>query len=141
MQAARRKEFQVLIVWKMDRLFRSLKDLILTLQELEDLGIAFISLKDSIDLTTSAGRLMMQIIGAFAEFEASVIRERVRAGLKNAKAKGKCLGRPRLRDDSKIHSLRSEGFSIRAISKKLRIATSSVQHALKLYQKPTFSPA
>ncbi len=141
MAAARAKEFQVLLVWKMDRLFRSLKDLILTLQELEELGISFISLKDSIDLTTSSGRLMMQIIGAFAEFEASVIRERVRAGLKNAKAKGKRLGRPKMRDDCKIIALRQEGFSIRQIATKLQIATSSIQHAIKLYQKPTFSPA
>ncbi len=128
--SARAGEFKVLLVWKMDRLFRSLKDLILTLQELQELGISFISLKDNIDLTTSTGRLMMQIVGAFAEFEASVIKERVRAGLRNAKAKGKQLGRPRQRDDEKIHALRAQGLTIRAIAKTLGISKGAVQVSL-----------
>mgnify|MGYP001954308720 CR=1 FL=1 len=77
----------------MDRLARSLKNLILTLQDFNELGVEFIRLKDQIDLTTSAGKLMFHIIGAFAEFEADIIKERVMAGLTNAKAKGKILGR------------------------------------------------
>lgn len=85
---ARERNFDVLICWKLDRLFRSLKDLIGTLHELTELKVDFISLKDNIDLTTSSGRLMMHLLGAFAEFEASLIRERVRAGINNARAKG-----------------------------------------------------
>jgi DNA invertase Pin-like site-specific DNA recombinase len=92
--------------------------------------VAFISLKDNLDLSTPAGRLMFQIIGAMAEFERSLIVERVRAGLKNAKAKGTTLGRPRIATDaSKIASLRSLGRSWREISEETGLATSSVRRA------------
>jgi len=131
---ARERKFDVIIIWKLDRLFRSLKDLIATLQEFTELGIDFISLKDNIDMSTSAGRLMMHMLGAFAEFEASLIRERVRAGLRNAKAKGKCLGRPKTRDDGKIIELRRQGQTVRGIAKQLGISKSSV--AFSLSSKP-----
>jgi DNA invertase Pin-like site-specific DNA recombinase len=79
----------VVAVWKIDRFARSLKHLINALAEFEALGVAFASLRDNLDLSTPSGRLMFQIIGAMAEFERSLIQERVRAGLRNTRAKGK----------------------------------------------------
>ena len=129
--AARAKQIDTVIVWKLDRFFRSLKDLVTTLHEFNELGVTFISLKDQIDLSTSQGRLMANILGSLAEFEAELIRGRVIAGLANARAKGKILGRRKRRNDEEIVSLRKQGLSIRAIAKTLQIATSSIQQALK----------
>lgn len=131
---AKERKFDILICWKLDRLFRSLKDIIGTLQELVELKIDFISLKDNIDLTTSSGRLMMHLLGAFAEFEASLIRERVKAGLNNARAKGTRLGRPKSRDDLKIQFLRAQGLSIRRIATIANTSTASVQRSLKAFK-------
>ncbi|MBY0472626.1 recombinase family protein [bacterium] len=131
MQAGR---FSLVLVWKLDRFARSLKDLLSLLETLQDCRVDFISMKDHIDLTTPAGRLMAHLIGAFAEFEASLIRERVRAGLTNAKKKGRKLGRRKERDDEAIRQLRSVGLSIRQIATKLGIAKGSVQKSL--YPKP-----
>ena len=77
MGAANERAFDVLLIWKLDRLFRSIKGLVTTIQDLQALGVAFVSLKDQIDLSTPSGRLMMHLLGSFAEFEASLIRERV----------------------------------------------------------------
>lgn len=85
----------VLVVWKLDRLSRSLRDLLTILDQLEEKGVGFISLTESIDTTSAAGRMLMQMIGAFAEFERQMIRERTRAGLDRAKTNGTKLGRPR----------------------------------------------
>jgi putative DNA-invertase from lambdoid prophage Rac len=133
---ARERKFDVLICWKLDRLFRSLKGLVTTLAELNELGIEFISLKDNIDLSTSTGRLMMHIVGAFAQFEADIIKERVRAGLANAVAQGKRLGRPKLRNDESIHQLRAQGLSIRAIAKQLNVSTTAIQRGLRVTKTP-----
>jgi len=84
----------VVVVWKLDRLSRSLLDLLRIVAKLDDLGAGFRSVTEAIDTTTPAGRMMMQMIGAFAEFERSMIRERTREGLKAARKKGKHLGRP-----------------------------------------------
>jgi DNA invertase Pin-like site-specific DNA recombinase len=93
---ASQRKFDAVLVWKLDRFARSLKHLINALAQFEALGVAFVSLRDNLDLTTPSGRLMFQIIGAMAEFERSLIQERVRAGLQHARAKGKLLGRPKL---------------------------------------------
>jgi DNA invertase Pin-like site-specific DNA recombinase len=90
---AKRRTFDVLVTWKLDRLGRSLKHLITLLDDLQALGIAFVSLNEGIDATTPAGRLQMHILGAIAEFERGRIVERVRAGLARAKAQGTRLGR------------------------------------------------
>ena len=112
MSDACRRRFDAVLVWKIDRFGRSLKHLVNALAELAALGVAFISLRDNIDLSTPSGRLMFQIIGAMAEFERALIQERVRAGLRNARAKGRRLGRPRvIVDASRIASLRSQGRS------------------------------
>ena len=86
---AKRRQFDGVIVWKLDRFGRSLKHLVNAIADFEALGVAFVSLRDNLDLSTPSGRLMFQIIGAMAEFERSLIQERVKAGLRNAKAKGK----------------------------------------------------
>lgn len=93
--AAKRRRFDVLVVWKLDRLGRNLKHLVTLLDELQALGIAFVSLGEGIDATTPAGRLQMHILGAIAEFERGRIRERVVAGLARARAQGTRLGRPK----------------------------------------------
>src|SRR6266567_9020185 len=96
MTDARQRKFDVIAIWKIDRFGRSLKHLVNALAELEALGVAFVSLRDNLDLSTPPGRLMFQIIGAMAEFKRALIQERVRAGLRNAKQKGRKLGRPRV---------------------------------------------
>src|SRR5437667_3788024 len=112
MSDACRRRFDAILVWKIDRFGRSLKHLVNSLAELAALGVAFISLRDNLDLSTPSGRLMFQIIGAMAEFERALIQERVRAGLRNARSKGKRLGRPQIIVDvAKIAALRNQGQS------------------------------
>src|SRR5215471_13846310 len=107
-----RRKFDAVLIWKLDRFGRSLRHLVNALAELEALGIAFVSLRDNLDLSTPSGRLMFQIIGAMAEFERALIQERVKAGLRNARAKGKRLGRPRVFvDAARVASLRAKGRS------------------------------
>ena len=91
---ATRRRFDTLVVWRLDRLGRSLKHLISVLEELHSVGVAFVSLAEGIDATTPAGRLQMHILGAIAEFERARIVERVRAGLARARRQGRKLGRP-----------------------------------------------
>src|SRR5450755_4819469 len=106
MADAHSRRFDAVLVWKIDRFGRSLKHLVNALADLAALGVAFVSLRDNLDLSTPSGRLMFQIIGAMAEFERALIQERVRAGLRNARAKGRRLGRPRvIVDASQIASL------------------------------------
>lgn len=132
MLAAKQRRFDAVLVWKLDRFARSLRNLINGLAEFEALGIAFISLRDNLDLTTPAGRLMFQIVGAMAEFERSLIQERVKAGLQHAKSRGKRLGRPRAYvnidevrrrlagGESQNHIAASLGISPALIWKRLR---------------------
>lgn len=126
MADAGRRKFDAVLVWKLDRFGRSLRHLVNALAELEALGLTFISLRDNLDLSTPSGHLMFQIIGAMAEFERSLIQERVKAGLRNARAKGKKLGRPRADvDENKIKGLRASGASWRAIAEKLGIGVGT----------------
>jgi DNA invertase Pin-like site-specific DNA recombinase len=132
MTDAKQRRFDVIAVWKIDRFGRSLRHLVNSLAELESLGVSFVSLRDSLDLSSPAGRLMAQLLGAIAEFERSLITERVRAGIRNARNKGRTLGRPRLEvDRGRISRLRNSGASLRAISKQLGISLGSVHRALK----------
>ena len=131
MADAHRRHFDTVLCWKVDRFGRSLKHLVNALADLDSYGVAFVSLRDNLDLSTPSGRLMFQIIGAMAEFERSLIQERVRAGLRNAKLKGKTLGRPPLSlDASRIERLRSSGASIRAISVQMGVSPATVHKAL-----------
>jgi DNA invertase Pin-like site-specific DNA recombinase len=128
MADAKRRKFDVVLVWKLDRFGRSLRHLVNALAEFESLGIAFVSLSDNVDLSTASGRLMFQIIGAMAEFERELIRERVKAGMKNAKAKGACLGRPRVAvDTARIAALRASGSSWRTIERELGISVRTAR--------------
>ena len=127
---ARQRRLDVVLVWKLDRFGRSLKHLVNALAEFEALGITFASLKDNLDLSTPSGRLMFQIIGAMAEFERSLIQERVRAGLRNARAKGRKLGRPRVAVDSEeIGRLRAQGHTWGTIQRETGIAKGTAQRA------------
>jgi len=131
MADARQCRFDAVLVWKIDRFGRSLKHLVNSLADLSAYGISFISLRDNLDLSTPSGRLMFQIIGAMAEFERALIQERVRAGLRNAKAKGKRIGRPRLRvDSSLVLKLRADGLSWRGISDRLGLGLGTVYRAV-----------
>ena len=133
MDQAKKRRFDTLVVWKLDRLGRSLKDLINTLDELGSLGIDFISYDNKLDTTTPSGRLVFNVIGAVAEFEKDIIRERVKAGLVAAKARGKRLGRPPISPhlSNQAKELRSKGLSHRKIAKKLKISEGSVRNLLK----------
>lgn len=130
MRYCRERKTDVILVWKLDRAFRSLRDCINTLQEFSELNVEFISVKDNLDLTTSAGKLMMHVIAAFASFEADIIKERVRAGIDNARAKGKKLGRPRTIDLEEVIRLRKTGMSLSQIAKKIGTTKSAVSKIL-----------
>jgi DNA invertase Pin-like site-specific DNA recombinase len=130
MSDAHSRKFDAVLVWKIDRWGRSLKHLVTSLAELDAYGVAFISLRDNLDLSTPSGRLMMQLLGAMAEFERALIQERVKAGLRNAKAKGVRLGRPRVFvSESRIEALRASGTSWRAIAKELGIGIGTARRA------------
>ena len=129
---ASKRKFDIVLCWKLDRFFRSLKDLINTLQFLNDSGILFISYKDNIDMTTASGKLMLHILAAFGEFEASLIKERVIAGIKNAQSKGVKLGRPKKPCDvDEILKLKKQGLSIRNIATELGLSAGMVQRAIE----------
>lgn len=133
MEHAKEKRFRAVLVWKLDRLSRSLKDLVLTIEELGGLGIDFVSYSNHIDTTTPAGKLLFQVMGAVAEFEREIIRERVKLGLKNAVKKGKKLGRPGISFHvmEKARKLRQGGMSYREISKKVGVDHSTLVKRLK----------
>src|SRR5450759_151153 len=131
MADAHQRRFDAVLVWKLDRFGRSLRHLVNALAEFESLGISFVSLRDNLDLSTPSGRLMFQIIGAMAEFERSLIQERVRAGLRNARAKGKRLGRPRvIVDASRVASLRAQGRSWSQITDEIGVSKGTAQRAV-----------
>ncbi len=117
---AQHRCFDAVVCWKLDRMGRSLKHLVNAIADLAAYGVAFVSLRDNLDLSTPSGRLMFQIIGAMAEFERALIQERVKAGLSAARHKGIKLGRPRSGvDPFKVAALRSEGVAWRDIAKRL----------------------
>ena len=130
--SARRREIDVVLVWRLDRWGRSVTDLVSTLQELQHLGVGFVSLTEALDLTTPAGRAMAGLLAVFAEFEREILRERVRAGLANARLNGKRLGRP----PSVVHkaietrTLYRQGISKSEIARQLNIGRTSVRRLL-----------
>jgi len=127
--AARQKQFSTLLVWKLDRLSRSLKDLINTLDELGSLGIDFVSYDNHLDTSTPTGKLVFQVVGAVAEFEKDIIRDRVVAGLATARAKGKRLGRPPLPPHlyDQAVAMRADGLSFKKIGKALGIDEGTIR--------------
>ena len=134
MEAARKRQIDLIVVWKLDRFGRSLKQLVVALEELSAIGIGFISLQDNLDLTTPQGRLMFHIIGAMSEFERELTRERVKAGLDNAKRKGKRLGRKPIPpvDMAKVIEVHQKepSLSIRRLASTLGMKKSTVHKTL-----------
>ncbi len=132
LQAARRREFDVVLVWRLDRWGRSVTDLLATLQELEHLGVGFVSLTEALDLTTSAGRAMAGLLAVFASFERDILRERVRAGLEHARRNGQRLGRPATAavHAAEIRKLYRAGASKSEIARRLQIGRTSVRRIL-----------
>jgi putative DNA-invertase from lambdoid prophage Rac len=132
LEAARRREIDVVLVWRLDRWGRSVADLVATLQELQHLGVGFVSLTEALDLTTPAGRAMAALLAVFAEFEREILRERVRAGLAHARQNGKKLGRPATaaRHASEIRKLHRAGVSKSEIARRLEIGRTSVRRIL-----------
>jgi DNA invertase Pin-like site-specific DNA recombinase len=113
-----------------------LRHLVNALADLDSLGVAFVSLRDNLDLSTPSGRLMFQVIGAMAKFERSLVQERVRAGLRNAVARGVRLGRPRISvDAAEIARLRASGASWREISERLGVGVGTVCRAFQTIPK------
>jgi DNA invertase Pin-like site-specific DNA recombinase len=141
MRSARRREFEVCIVWRFDRFARSVKHLVLALEEFQSLGIGFVSYQEALDTATPMGKAMFTIIGAMAELERNVIRERVRAGVRNARRNGKQLGRKRVVfDRSRAVELHEAGASVREIAGTLGICRGVV-HRFLLSRKPTQTAA
>jgi DNA invertase Pin-like site-specific DNA recombinase len=130
MAAAHKRRFDVVAVWKFDRFARSVAHLLRALDTFRVLGVEFVSLSESLDTATPAGRMVFTVLGAVAELERSLIVERVKAGLRNARAKGKRLGRPRVTVDAhKIASLRAQGIGWKKIARELGIGVSTVLRA------------
>ena len=131
--AARRRDIDVVVVWRLDRWGRSMADLVTTLQELRELGVGFVSLTEALDLTTPTGRAMAGLLAVFAEFEHEILRERVRAGLAHARQNGIRLGRPPTAalNTKQVRKLFRAGISKAAIARQLQIGRTSVRRILK----------
>lgn len=128
---AHKRRFDVVAVWKFDRFARSVSHLLRALDTFRILGIEFVSLSESLDTAKPAGRMVFTVLGAVAELERSLIAERVRAGLRNARVKGKRLGRPPVTLDTvRIGRLRAQGCSIREIASELGYSRSLVHKTL-----------
>lgn len=132
LKAARRRDVDVILVWRLDRWGRSVADLMLTLRELTELGVGFVSLTEPLDLTTPTGRAMAGLLAVFAEFEREILRERVRAGIAQARKQGKSHGRPpsARRKQDEVRELFAEGFNKSQIARQLGIARTSVRRIL-----------
>src|SRR6516162_8086576 len=131
MADAHKRRFDVVIVWKFDRFARSVSHLLRALETFKALGIDFVSYSEQMDTSTPAGKMVFTVLGAVAELERSLIVERVRAGLRNARAKGKHLGRPRANiDANRLASLRREGKSLKQIAAEVGCSAAYVHKTL-----------
>jgi DNA invertase Pin-like site-specific DNA recombinase len=125
---AHRRRFDAVVVWRFDRFARSVSHLLRALETFKSLGIEFVSLSEQVDTSTPTGKMVFTVLGAVAELERSLIVERVRAGLRNARAKGKSLGRPRVVvDAARIAALRSQGLSWAKIGERLGLGEGTVR--------------
>ena len=132
LEAARRREIDLVLVWRLDRWGRSVTDLLVTLQELEHLGVGFVSLTEALDLTTPAGRAMAGLLAVFAAFEREILQERTKAGLAYARQNGKRLGRPMTAglQAAQIRKLHGAGVAKAEIARRLQIGRTSVRRIL-----------
>jgi DNA invertase Pin-like site-specific DNA recombinase len=127
MADAHKRKFDIVVVWKFDRFARSVSHLLRALETFKALGIEFCSYSEQMDTSTPTGKMIFTVLGAVAELERSLIVERVRAGIRNAKAKGKRLGRPSVEvSDSQINLLLAQGLSMAAVGEQLGISAATV---------------
>ena len=133
MDDARKRKFDAIVVWRFDRFARSTKHLLLALEEFRSLGIQFISYQENIDTSSPLGQALFTIVSAVAQLERDLIRERVSAGIRNARAKGQKLGRPLAAvDREQILQMRAEGLSLRQIAARLEVGYGTVRERLKV---------
>ena len=132
LQAARRRDIDIIVVWRLDRWGRSLLDLIGTLDELMQLKVGFVSLTEALDLTTPSGRALAGMLAVFAEFERDILRDRVKAGIAQARKEGRPHGRPQTvaKKVSQMRALAKKGLSQSAIARQLRVGRTSVRRLL-----------
>ena len=136
MQDAHERRFDVVVVWRFDRFARSVSHLLRALETFNSLGVQFVSLSEQVDTSTPTGKMIFTVLGAVAELERNLIVERVRAGLRHARAKGKRLGRPKKSvDTAQIRSLRSSGASWRTISRQMGVSVGTVFAASHEHQE------
>jgi DNA invertase Pin-like site-specific DNA recombinase len=133
MKAVNARQFDMVAAWSVDRLGRSLTDLLAILQDLQEKGVDLFLHQQGLDTSTTAGKAMFQMLGVFAEFERGIIRERVNAGLARARAKGTKLGRRPVESsvETQIRELRAKGDGILKIGRKLGVGTSVVQRVIR----------
>ncbi len=132
MSEARRGKFDILLVWRSDRLFRSLRHMVNTLAELDALGVKFVSVTEAFDTTTPQGQLLIHLVSAFSEFERQVIIERTKAGVHAAKRRGARIGRPRVALDlEQLHLLKVQGWFLRKKATHIHVGVGTVQRALR----------
>jgi DNA invertase Pin-like site-specific DNA recombinase len=132
LKKARRRDLDAILVWRLDRWGRSLADLITSLQELSTLGVGFVSLTEALDMTTPTGRAMAGLLAVFAEFERDILRERVKAGIAQARQQGKPHGRPCTvaQHRQEVYQLHATGLSQVEIARRLEIGCTSVRRLL-----------
>jgi DNA invertase Pin-like site-specific DNA recombinase len=132
--AARRREIDVVLVWKLDRWGRSLPDLVVTLRDLEGLGVGFVSITEALDFTTPTGRAMVGLLAVFAEFERDLLRERVKAGIAQARKEGRRIGRPPTATPlrAQVRRFFSRGLSKAEIARRLAISRPTVRRLLAI---------
>jgi DNA invertase Pin-like site-specific DNA recombinase len=143
MSDAHRRRFDVVVVWKFDRFARSVSHLLRALETFKAQGIEFVSFSEQLDTSTPAGKLVFTVLGAVAELERSLIVERVKAGIRNAQAKGKKLGRPRkILNPEMIDKLRAQGESWRSVSKALGVSVATAYSSAKksVWKSPSKTP-
>jgi DNA invertase Pin-like site-specific DNA recombinase len=128
---ARRRDVDGVVVWRFDRLSRSVSDLVRSLEEFRALGVAFVSIHEQIDTNSPTGRVVFAVVAAMAEFEREILRERVKAGLSRARERGVRLGRPLKLDALEILRLRRDGLSVPAIARRVDAAASTVADLLR----------
>jgi len=132
MDDAKKRRFDVVLVWRFDRFARSTKHLILALEEFKNLGIDFVSYQENIDTSSPLGSAIFTIISAVAQLERDIIAERVKAGLRRARENGKKLGRPKVSVDmDQVKALHSQGYSTRAIAEELGLTKSTAANLVK----------
>ena len=141
LKAARRRDLDAIVVWRLDRWGRSLLDLIATLQELHAVGVGFVSLTEALDMTTPGGRALAGMLAVFAQFECDILRDRVKAGIAHARKEGRPHGRPATvqKYTEEIRALFASGISKRKIAARLAISRASVRRMLPATKKASAS--